>query len=177
LWPLDPVQQVHVCPVLWAPGPDTGLPEGSHQSGAEGQNPLPRPAAHAAGDAAQGMVGLLGCQRILLGHVELLANQHSQVLLGRAALNPFIPQPVLILEVAATQVQDVALGLVEPHEIHTCPLLKLVQVPLDDIPSLRRVHCKHLIAFGASLVAKHCIPRPAVHHRCSAGFTRLVCLG
>jgi len=37
------------------------------------------------------------------------------------------------------QVQDPALGFVEPHEIHTGPLFELVQVPLDDIPSLRRV--------------------------------------
>ncbi|KAK4832388.1 hypothetical protein QYF61_022243 [Mycteria americana] len=54
----------------------------------------------------------------------------------RAALNPFIPQPVLIPEVALTQLQDPALGLVEPHEVHMGPLLQLVQVPLDGIPSL-----------------------------------------
>ncbi|KFQ92573.1 Microtubule-associated protein 6, partial [Nipponia nippon] len=35
-------------------------PGGSPQSGAEGQNPLPRPAAHAAGDAAQETLGFLG---------------------------------------------------------------------------------------------------------------------
>jgi len=43
---------------------------------------------------------------------------------------PFIPQPVLIPGVAPTQVQDPALGLVEPYEAHMGPLLKLVQVPL-----------------------------------------------
>ncbi|KAK4822863.1 hypothetical protein QYF61_020714 [Mycteria americana] len=43
--------------------------------------------------------------------------------------------------VAPTQVQDPALGLVEPHEVHTGPLLELVQVPLDGIPSLRCVNC------------------------------------
>jgi len=32
-------------------------------------------------------------------------------------------------------VQDLALGLVEPHEVHTAPLLEPVQVPLDGIPS------------------------------------------
>jgi len=31
--------------------------------------------------------------------------------------------------------QDVALGLVEPHEVHTGTPLQLVQVPLDGIPS------------------------------------------
>ncbi|KAK4832517.1 hypothetical protein QYF61_023582, partial [Mycteria americana] len=59
----------------------------------------------------------------------------------QVALNPFIPQPVLILGIAWTQVQDLALDLVEPHEVHMGPLLKLVQVPLDGIPSLRCVSC------------------------------------
>jgi len=40
-----------------------------------------------------------------------------------------------------TQVQDLACDLVEPHEVHTGPFLALFQVPLDDIPSLRRVNC------------------------------------
>jgi len=34
-----------------------------------------------------------------------------------------------------TQMQDLALVLIEPHELHTGPFLKLVQVPLDGIPS------------------------------------------
>jgi len=64
-----------------------------------------------------------------------------QVLLRRAALNPFIPQSVLILRTAPTQVQDLALGLVEPHEVHMGPPLRLVQVSLDDIPSFWCVNC------------------------------------
>jgi len=63
-------------------------------------------------------------------------HQYPQVLLNRAALNPLIPQPVLIAGVAPTQMQDPALGPVEPHEGHTGPLLELSQVPLDGIPSL-----------------------------------------
>ncbi|KAK4831309.1 hypothetical protein QYF61_016798 [Mycteria americana] len=114
---------------------------GSHQSGAEGQNPLPRPAGHAALDAAQDTVGFLGCECTLSAHVQLFIHQYPQVLLRRAALHPFIPQPVLIPGVALTQGQDPALGLVEPHEVHVGPLLKLVQVPLDGILSLRRVSC------------------------------------
>jgi len=38
-------------------------------------------------------------------------------------------------------VQDLALALVEPHEVHMGPFFQLVQVPLDAIPSLRRVNC------------------------------------
>ena len=66
---------------------------------------------------------------------------HPPVLLCRAVLNPFISQPVMVSGVAPTQVQDHALGLVEPHEGHTGPLLELVQVPLDGIPSFWRVNC------------------------------------
>ncbi|KAK4822266.1 hypothetical protein QYF61_012105 [Mycteria americana] len=50
---------------------------------------------------------------------------------------PSSPKPVLIPGVALTHVQDLALGLVEPHEVHMGPLLELVQVPLDGILSLR----------------------------------------
>jgi len=56
--------------VLRAPELDAGLPGGSHQSRAEGQDPPPRPVDHAAGDAAQGTAGL-GCQRTLPAHVQL----------------------------------------------------------------------------------------------------------
>ena len=56
------LQQVHVCPVLRALEMDTGLQVSYHQSGAEGRNPLPRPAGHTAFDAAQDMDGLLGCE-------------------------------------------------------------------------------------------------------------------
>ncbi|KAK4815224.1 hypothetical protein QYF61_022871 [Mycteria americana] len=132
--------QVHVFPVLRTPVLDAVLQVGSHQSGVEGQDHLPRPAGHAALDAAQGRVGFLGFERTLPAHGQLFIHQDPQVLLHRAALNPFIPQPVLIPGVAPTQVQDLTLGLVEPHEVHVGPLLELVQVPLGAIASLRRVN-------------------------------------
>lgn len=56
--------------------------------------------------------------------------QHPQVLFSRAALNLFIPQPVLIPGVVPTQVQQLAFSL-KPHETPMGPLLELVQVPLD----------------------------------------------
>ena len=112
--PLDPLQHVHVSPVLRAPELDAGLQVGSQQSRAEGQNHLPQPAGHAAFDAAQDTVGLLGCERTLSAYVQFLIHQYPQVLL-RAALNPFIPQPVLILGVAPTQMQGLPLGLIEFH--------------------------------------------------------------
>jgi len=98
---------------------------GSHQSRAEGQNPLRQPAGHTSFDAAQDTVGPLGYERTLLGHVQVFIRQYPEVLL-RAALNLFSAQPVLVLVYALTHVQDPALGFVELHEVHTGPPLQLV---------------------------------------------------
>ena len=51
-----------------------------------------------------------------------------------AVLKPFSAQTVSVLETALTQVQDLALGIVELHEVGMGSLLKPVQVPLDGIP-------------------------------------------
>ncbi|PKU26779.1 hypothetical protein llap_22917 [Limosa lapponica baueri] len=49
-------------------------------------------------------------------------------------------RPVFVLGIAVTQVQDLALGLVELHEIGMGTPFKPVQVPLDGIPFLQRVN-------------------------------------
>ena len=118
-----------------APELDTALQVRSHQSRVEGQNYLPRPVVHASLDAVQDTVGFLGCERTLLGHVELLIHQYPQVLLLRAALNPFSAQSVFVVAIAPTQVQDLALGIVELHETHTGPMLKPVR--MVSLPSSR----------------------------------------
>ncbi|KAK4819146.1 hypothetical protein QYF61_025826 [Mycteria americana] len=92
-------------------------------------------------ELAQDTVVFLGYKCTLTAHVELLINQYPQVLLLRAALNPFSAQPVFVLGIAPTHVQDLALGLVELHEVRTGPPLKPVKVPLDGIPSLQHVNC------------------------------------
>ncbi|KAK4810749.1 hypothetical protein QYF61_007723 [Mycteria americana] len=99
--PLDPLQQVHVFPVLRTPELDAVL------------------------------------QCTLPAHIHFFIHQYPQVLLSKAALNPLIAQPVSMFGIALTQVQDLALSLVEPHEVHMGPLLELVQVPLNGIPSLK----------------------------------------
>ncbi|KAK4821092.1 hypothetical protein QYF61_013420 [Mycteria americana] len=111
--PLDSLQQLHVLLMLGAPELNTVL---------------------------QDTVGFLGCKCTLPGHVELLINQHPQVILLRAALNPFSTQPVFVLGIAPTHVQDLALGLVELHEVCTGPPLKPVKVSLDGILSLQCVN-------------------------------------
>lgn len=44
---------------------------------------------------------------------------------------------VFVLRIALTQVETLAPGLVELHEVSMYPPLKPVQVPLDSIPSLQ----------------------------------------
>jgi len=87
------------------------------------------------------MVGFLGCEVTLMAHVQLPICLYPQVFFRRAALNPFISKLVLVLRVASTQVQDLAFGFAEPHEVLLGPLLKPVQVPLDGIPFLWCVDC------------------------------------
>lgn len=48
---------------------------------------------------------------MLPGHLQLLIHQDLQVLLSQVALHLLILQPLLILRVALTQVQDSTLGL------------------------------------------------------------------
>ena len=45
-------------------------------------------------------------------------------------LDLFISQPVVVQEVAPTQLQHLALGLIQPHEIPIGPCLELVQASL-----------------------------------------------
>ncbi|KAK4826321.1 hypothetical protein QYF61_007406 [Mycteria americana] len=159
---LDPFQQVHVFPVLRTPELDAVLQVGSHQSRVEGQNHLLRPAGHAYFDAAQDMVGLLSCKHTLSAHVQFFIHQYPQVLLHRAALNPFVPQPE----------QDLALGLVEPHEVHIGPLLKLVQVPLDGIPSLRHVNCTTQLDIK-QYWSQYRLPRDTTCHQSPSGHSAI----
>ncbi|KAK4821227.1 hypothetical protein QYF61_015795, partial [Mycteria americana] len=109
--------------MVGAPEQNEVLQVGSHESGVEGENNLLCPAGLTSFDAAQDAVGFLGCKCTRLGHVELLNEQH-QALLLRAALNPFSFHPVIVLGFALTNVQDLALGLVEIHEFHMGPPLK-----------------------------------------------------
>jgi len=83
--------------MLRAPELHAGLQVGSPKSRVEGQIHLHQPAGHTSIDAPQDTVGLLGCKHTLPGCVHLFIDRYPQVLLGRAALNPFIPQHVLIL--------------------------------------------------------------------------------
>ena len=69
------------------------------------------------------MAGFLGCKGTLLARVQLPIHQNPQVLFSRAVLHPYISWLVLILRVAVIELQDLALGFVESHEVLQDPLL------------------------------------------------------
>ena len=99
---LDALQQVCVSPVLRTPHLHAVLQVRPHQRRAEGQDHLLCPADHTAFDAAQDMVGFLGCESTLLAHVQLAIHQHPQIPFGRAVLQSCIPQLILVVGAAAT---------------------------------------------------------------------------
>ncbi|KAK4830275.1 hypothetical protein QYF61_009368 [Mycteria americana] len=84
----------------------------------------------------------LGCQVNLWSLDDSSKVDISTVDIERATLNPFIPHSVLILGIAPAQVQDLALGLVEFHEVHMGTLLKPIKVPLEGIPSVNTATSK-----------------------------------
>lgn len=94
---------------------------GSHES--KGEESF---LSHASFDLAQDTIGSLVYKRMLLTHTELFIHQYPQVLLQRPALNPLIPQPVFVLGIVLTQMQDLALGPVELHEVHMGPTFQPV---------------------------------------------------
>lgn len=96
-----------------------------------------------------GQGGFLVCEHTLTGHGKLCMHQIPQVLVPRAALNPFPTQPVLVLDIALTHVQHLALGLVELDDVCTVPPLRPAKVPLDDICSLQCVD--HATQIGVEL--------------------------
>ncbi|PKU37700.1 hypothetical protein llap_11996 [Limosa lapponica baueri] len=101
-----------------------------HQCWVQGDNHYPSPAGHTISDTNQHAIGLLGHLGTLLARIKLTVDQHPQVLFHRAAFQPLFPKPVALHGVVVTQVQDPALGLVEPHTIGFGPSIQSVQIPL-----------------------------------------------
>ncbi|KAK4815300.1 hypothetical protein QYF61_026205 [Mycteria americana] len=58
----------------------------------------------------------------------------------KAAFQPLFPKPVALHGVVVTQVQDPALGLVEPHTTGLSPSIQPVQVPLQSLPTLQQIN-------------------------------------
>lgn len=68
-------------------------------------------------------------------HVELLVNQYPQVLLLSGAPSLLSSQPVFVIGIACSKVQDLALGLAESHESHSPPLRLELSLWMTSFPS------------------------------------------
>jgi len=132
----------------------------------------PHPVGHLSFGAAQGMVGFLACKHTLAARVELFTHQHPEVLRHRAAVNPFIPQ-------VYTDVWDcpnpywgiwpywTAWGSHLP--------LKPVQVPLDDIFSLKSISHTISLVLSTNLLRVHSVsPVNSICHNTEPSATQLL---
>lgn len=127
---LDLLQQIHIFHVTEDPSTSGGI------SPEQRKNLLFLPADHVAFDA--NAIGFLGCERTLLGLAQLFIHQlpksFSTGLLSTHSFSNLcwywgLTKPMF------------ALGCVEFHDIREGSLVKPVEVPLDDIPSLQQMNC------------------------------------
>jgi len=105
------------CPSLQVKGKkiNTVLEVRSHQSWVGRDNHFPNPAGHTISDASQDDIGLLGHLCTLLVLVQLAAILHPQVLFCWSSFQTLFTKPVVLYGVVMTQMQDLALSLVECH--------------------------------------------------------------
>ncbi|KAK4821271.1 hypothetical protein QYF61_017149 [Mycteria americana] len=137
---LDTLQHLNVSLVVRGQKLNTVFEVWPHQCRVQGHNHFPSPAGHATPDTSQDAIGFLGHLGTLLAHVQPAVKQHPQVLFHWAAFQPLFPKPVALHGVVVTQVQDPALGLVEPHTTDLGPLIQPVQVPLQSLPTLKQTN-------------------------------------
>lgn len=78
--------------------------------------------------------------------------------LSRAARSLLMPQPILILRNALTQVKSSGLGFVEPWDVPMGTLLKHMRVPLDDISSFGVSTAPLILVSSADLLRMSLIP-------------------
>ncbi|KAK4816514.1 hypothetical protein QYF61_017614 [Mycteria americana] len=127
---LDTLQHLNVSLVVRGPKLNTVFEVWPHHCRVQGHDHFPSPAGHAISDTTHDAIGFLGHLGTLLAHIQVAVDQHPEVLLCQAAFQPLFPKPVALYGVAVAQVQDPALGLVEPHTIDLSPSIQPVQVPL-----------------------------------------------
>ncbi|KAK4814185.1 hypothetical protein QYF61_011908 [Mycteria americana] len=128
---LDRLQHPNVSLVLRVPKPNTVFERDDH---------YPSPAGHTIFDTSQDAIGLLGHLGTLLAHTQLAVDQQPQVLFCLAAFQPLFPKPVALHGVIVAQVQDPALGLVEPHTVGLSPSIQPVHIPLQSLPTLKQIN-------------------------------------
>ncbi|KAK4816180.1 hypothetical protein QYF61_012470 [Mycteria americana] len=137
---LDTLQHLNVSLVVGGPKLNTVFVVRPHQCRVQGHDHFPSPAGHAIFDTSQDAIGFLGHLGTLLAHVHLAVNQHPEVPLCQAAVQPLFPKPIAFHGVTVAQGQDLALGLVEPHTIGLGPSIQPVQVPLQSLSTLKQIN-------------------------------------
>ncbi|KAK4815893.1 LOW QUALITY PROTEIN: hypothetical protein QYF61_009944 [Mycteria americana] len=137
---LDTLQHLNVSLVVGGPKLNTVFEVWPHQCRVQGHDHCPSPAGHAISDTTQDAIGFLGHLGTLLAHIQPAVDQHPQVLLCLAAFQPLFPKPVALHGVAVAQVQDLALGLVEPRTADLGPSIQPVQIPLQSLPTLKQIN-------------------------------------
>ncbi|KAK4829782.1 LOW QUALITY PROTEIN: hypothetical protein QYF61_006581 [Mycteria americana] len=135
---LDTLQHLNVSLVVRGPKLNTVFEVRPHQCRVQGHNHFPSPAGCTIPDTSQDTIGLLGHLGTLPAHIHMAIDQHPQVLFHRAAFQPLCPKPVALHGVVVTQVQDLALGLVEPYTIDLGPSTHPVQIAL--LPTLQQIN-------------------------------------
>ncbi|KAK4825593.1 hypothetical protein QYF61_000682 [Mycteria americana] len=134
------LQHLNVSLVVRGPKLNTVFEVRPHQCRVQGDNHFPSPPGQTIFDISQDAIGLLGHLGTLLAHIQPAVDQHPQVLLCQAAFQPLFPKPVALHGVVMTQVQDLALSLVEPHTIGLSPSIQPVWVPLQSLPTLQQLN-------------------------------------
>ncbi|KAK4827417.1 hypothetical protein QYF61_017847 [Mycteria americana] len=117
---LDTLQPLNVSLVVGGPKLNTLFEVWPHQCQVQGHNHFPSPAGHTIFDTSQDAIGFLGHLGTLLAHVQLA--------------------PVGLHGVVVAQVEDLALGLVEPHTIGLGPSIQPVQIPPYNLPLLKQIN-------------------------------------
>ena len=80
-----------------------------------------------------------------LAHVQLSSNQPPLVPFLFTVIQPLSPKPIALHGVIVAKVQDLALGLAEPHPIHLSPAIQLLLIPLKGLPALRQINTTSLL--------------------------------
>ena len=127
--PLDAFQQLHVSPVLSTPHLNAALQVRSHSTEQKGRSPPSALLAvlHWMHPGSSWLSGLRGrSPGSCPGAIHWATTwQPPQALFGRSLLHPYIPQIVLVVRVATTQVLDLAVSFVEHLVVLLGPLLSL----------------------------------------------------
>lgn len=97
-------------------------------------------AGHTLSSTGEDAVGLLGHLSVLVTHVQTAVDQHPQVLSCQTSVPEALPPAYIASWSFMTQVQDLALNLVECHAIELGLLIQPIQIPLQRLPIPKQIN-------------------------------------